>query len=507
MNLPAASASLPLPAPLGGTVLVRDCLEAEAGFLIVQLIKAMLVGYPGAPSPPTLLPPSSPSPQPAAGSRRVVLLAAAQSASHYAAVLRKAGLSLPALVGAGQLAVVELLPALAAPAGLPSLRDVHARLAAALACQAGAGSGENSSTCLVVDDLTALHCLADGPTDWAAFLHACLAAGQAPGGAFVGLAHSGVPDDEFWLARLEHAAAVVIDVEPLESGRSADLTGRLTVTHRAAIMRSHSRLLPGATTLALALACAALALLPRASAHGFVAEPAARNLVRNWQYCPHCVNSGGPWVVSKGGKLTWPAYSAPVCGDRDLEQAGAPVARYTAGGDIDITLFITALHGGRHQFRLCPSEDVTEACLDQNMLERADGSGPYSWTPVNGGSAPGAKWRKDVKAGQGGQSYTWRYRLPKGVTCKRCVLQWFWTTANSCRVPGAPSWIGSDPGMLSCTQQGPYPETFINCADISISGGSSSERDSPSGERRSERAGSQSTQPDNAGHGMPSAAV
>lgn len=31
---------------------------------------------------------------------------------------------------------------------------------------------------------------------------------QAPGGAFVGLAHSGVPDDEGWLARLEHAAAV-----------------------------------------------------------------------------------------------------------------------------------------------------------------------------------------------------------------------------------------------------------------------------------------------------------
>lgn len=31
---------------------------------------------------------------------------------------------------------------------------------------------------------------------------------QAPGGAFVGLAHSGVPDDEGWLARLEHASAV-----------------------------------------------------------------------------------------------------------------------------------------------------------------------------------------------------------------------------------------------------------------------------------------------------------
>lgn len=69
---------------------------------------------------------------------------------------------------------------------------------------------------------------------------------------------------------------------------------------------------PSAALLALACACLALLLLPRASAHGFVAEPAARNVVRNWQYCPHCVNSGGPWVVSKEGKLTWPAFSAPV---------------------------------------------------------------------------------------------------------------------------------------------------------------------------------------------------
>ncbi|KAL4425189.1 hypothetical protein ABPG75_009205 [Micractinium tetrahymenae] len=260
-------------------------------------------------------------------------------------------------------------------------------------------------------------------------------------------------------------------------------------------MAPRSPLKPAATSLVLALACAVLALLPGASAHGFVAEPAARNVVRNWQYCPHCVNAGGPWPVSKEGKLTWPAYSMPVCGDRELERAGSPVAHYTAGGEIDITVFITAFHGGRHQFRLCPSDDVTESCLDQNVLERADGSGPYSWTPVDGGSAPGAKWRKDNQAGQGGESYTWRYRLPKGVSCERCVLQWFWTTANSCKVPGAPSWVGSDPGMLFCNQPGPYPEVFANCADISIGGGGGSGDSSPDkdSERRSERAASQST--------------
>lgn len=51
------------------------------------------------------------------------------------------------------------------------------------------------------------------------------------------------------------------------------------------------------------------------------------------------------------------------------------------------------------------------------------------------------------------------------------LLQWWWTAANSCRVPGAPRWVGSSAGMLPCTEPGPYPEEFRNCADIRIGGG------------------------------------
>lgn len=39
--------------------------------------------------------------------------------------------------------------------------------------------------------------------------------------------------------------------------------------------------------------------------------------------------------------------------------------------------------------------DRSSANLPQSC--RADGSGPYSWTPVNGGSAPDAKWKKDIQ--------------------------------------------------------------------------------------------------------------
>lgn len=129
-------------ADLRGTLLVRDCLEAGGAFLLVQLVKLVLEGPPGA-----------------GPHRRVVLLAAAQAAAHYAAVLRKAGLHLPSLLEAGRLAIVDLLPALggsssdssgmgtASAQGLPCLRTLHQHLAAA----AGGGGG---GVCLVADDLT-----------------------------------------------------------------------------------------------------------------------------------------------------------------------------------------------------------------------------------------------------------------------------------------------------------------------------------------------------------------
>lgn len=68
------------------------------------------------------------------------------------------------------------------------------------------------------------------------------------------------------------------------------------------------------TLLAVAamLAIALQLLAPGVQAHGFMAEPKARNYLRNWQYCPHCVNNGGTWPTSKEGRLTWPDHAAPV---------------------------------------------------------------------------------------------------------------------------------------------------------------------------------------------------
>lgn len=55
---------------------------------------------------------------------------------------------------------------------------------------------------------------------------------------------------------------------------------------------------------------------------------------------------------------------------RHVPAAGMPQATFTEGGDITISLLITAQHGGRHQFRLCPSAVADEGCFAANVLQR-----------------------------------------------------------------------------------------------------------------------------------------
>jgi hypothetical protein len=56
-------------------------------------------------------------------------------------------------------------------------------------------------------------------------------------------------------------------------------------------------------------------------------------------------------------------------------------------------------------------------------------------------------------------AYTIRLRLPPGLTCKHCVLQWWWKVGNSWGCEGNPRKCGNGLGPQ---------ETFVNCADISI---------------------------------------
>lgn len=199
----------------------------------------------------------------------------------------------------------------------------------------------------------------------------------------------------------------------------------------------------------------ALQSIGRARAHGYLADPAARNVQHNSDYCPHCLNAGGPWTVYARGQ---PGKHG-VCGDawnapRRHEEGGVfatppRIAKtYSSGGTLAARVTLTANHKGRWSLRLCPTprRATSQSCFDKHLLKRADGKGAF--TPVPGGTS----------------AFRVKYRLPPGVKCARCVLQWTYETGNSCNPPGMPR---PTPGLESC-RTSLNGEQFWNCADIRI---------------------------------------
>lgn len=216
--------------------------------------------------------------------------------------------------------------------------------------------------------------------------------------------------------------------------------------------------------LAVGAACAVAA-----AAHGMLAEPRARNVVHNSNYCPHCLAAGGPGVTYAGGRV-WPNSLHGVCGDPHTgpldHEAGGKFATkvitgtYLKGQRITLRIKITAPHGGRFSFGVCPLPDsvtdaeerklVTQKCFDSNRLLNVEDNTPYWWF----GKKPTGEYAMDFK-------------LPPTVHCKRCVLQWHYESGNSCTIPGTPQQHVMSANMVSCDQSSAMEE-FWNCADITI---------------------------------------
>lgn len=203
--------------------------------------------------------------------------------------------------------------------------------------------------------------------------------------------------------------------------------------------------------------------------HGFMAEPAARNVQHNSDSCAHCLSAGGPGVTFAGGR-SWPNAKHGVCGDahngpRHHEAGGKfatpprVAATYIQGQTISIRVKVTAPHGGRFSFGLCPvprgasaeaeRAATTQKCIDSNPLTNAADGSKYWWFG---------------KRGNG--EYVMQFKLPPAIVCDRCTLQWHWETANSCTYANTPPQHVMSPNMTPCTQSG--PEEFWNCADVSV---------------------------------------
>lgn len=195
------------------------------------------------------------------------------------------------------------------------------------------------------------------------------------------------------------------------------------------------------------------------SGHGYLQKPPARNCM--WRFGfdnPKNYNDnenfcGGATRMNElGGKCG-------VCGDEwgKKEQPhddggryanNIIVANYKPGQTVDIETLLTLSHLGHFEFRI---NDFTNKKTEGDAVGKLKGY----LLPVSTG---GTKYpvTKDGK-----YLYKFKVILPPTLTCKRCVLQWWYRGGNN--------W-GCD--KSGCGLGHGAQEHFVNCADVSIGGSS-----------------------------------
>ncbi|KAF4527215.1 hypothetical protein B566_EDAN006141 [Ephemera danica] len=256
---------------------------------------------------------------------------------------------------------------------------------------------------------------------------------------------------EFSLCRLNHGSERE-EEHCFQTLQLADGSTRFQVPHagRREEFRINVRLPPGLTcqrcvlrwhyrtdytleTYRNLISCA-LALVALSNGHGYMADPP--NRASMWRYgydTPPQYNDNQFWCGSL--QVQWMMYDGKCgeCGDeyglprpRSNENGGTYglgiiTRRYKAGQTIDVTVELSSNHRGWFQFSLCPlsypTELETEACFQQHVLEVIGGSGTqYYITNDNLGPFPVS------------------LRLPAGLTCQNCVLQWHYNAGKSCPI-------------------------------------------------------------------------
>lgn len=286
------------------------------------------------------------------------------------------------------------------------------------------------------------------------------------------------------------------------------------------------------------------ALFPHVEGHGMLCTPRQRGAYHSQKcgsnlehpsnpvidYCAHCLNGGTVAGVRKHlGKDGWTEYD-PITNPRTMNRAGlcgdekgktgdhmiggkfmpydkVPIVkRWKTGSVVDLQVEIDTNHNGYFEFYLCNLDkcgvrDIAEKCFKNscyrlNRVKVAQCESPSTNTHTKCGPVdtkyPSRFYVPCRKTGHvgvhlvGGDG-TMLYQLPRGVSCRHCVLQWYWSSANSCAPRGFldyferydnPFGLSCDSdgggkgahrkGMSSCGGQA-VPEEFWSCADVSIS--------------------------------------
>ena len=196
-----------------------------------------------------------------------------------------------------------------------------------------------------------------------------------------------------------------------------------------------------------------LNLIAQVLGHGRLIDPPSRNSAWRFDFdtprqdTDNELNCGGfnvQWSTNKG--------KCGVCGDAyhlknpkyvhpGLYATKTITRTYKEGQDIEVIVDVTSNHQGYFIFRV--GEIGTPPITQEKLM--------YDLKQPNGDT----KWRINS---QGNDVFTIKLKLPKGLTCDHCVMQWWWRVGNN--------WGCDGPGNCGMGK-GPQ-EHFVNCADIRI---------------------------------------
>ena len=167
------------------------------------------------------------------------------------------------------------------------------------------------------------------------------------------------------------------------------------------------------------------------SGHGRLMEPPSRNAMWRFGFLnPINYNDNELFCGGVDRQFEKNDGKCGICGDAfddpspQTHQTGGEFGNriisktYVMGSVIEIEVEITANHKGAFQLKLCPlrgrNQEATQECFDRYPLTQMDGSTSF---PIY--ETPHVVTLTRIA------------RLPRGVTCNRCVLQWTWRSANS----------------------------------------------------------------------------
>ncbi|KAJ6635133.1 hypothetical protein Bhyg_13716 [Pseudolycoriella hygida] len=189
--------------------------------------------------------------------------------------------------------------------------------------------------------------------------------------------------------------------------------------------------------------------------HGMVLDPV--NRASRWRYDTKAkadYDDSQGWCGGFYTQYTLNGGECGLCGDdysKPTPRAhefggtygqGVIVKSYQKGGQLPVSVMITANHLGYFYFRICNMDVLKESkeCFEANRIKLTNGADTYPLPSDLTG------W------------FNTTLQLPPGLTCNHCVLQWTYNVGNSWGV------CPDGRGAMGCGNQ----ENFRTCSDIRI---------------------------------------